>query len=558
MARLPPRRRVPLPDVRRPRPRRQPARGAAAQRGRIRPRRAGRVPGARSTRPEVTVGGHRPATRWAGSGRSWRPPPTRASRPSSRRSTPADPYRLTRQTFRLAHLPIPDPIAYPLAWLTTRVYLRPRGHVVARRQRHGGDRPVRRARSCSPTATRTAWSRRATWNGWLRRRAASRADRARRRAGRDAPRRGRPALVAVRVPGLPSRRRGVPRARARRAARPGRSRRPGRRDAAGADPRWRGAVRCGRPRRPAASGRSPRSPCPARPAPARARRRRRRRRSASPIGASRRTVTDSRRTPSGPRSRRSGPIRRFADRPLEPEHLERILARRPARRQLQEPAALDVHRVPRPGAPARARRGRAVGRPSRRRGGRDRARDARPARVRRAAVDHVRPRPGRGEHDAGRLGARDRERAGHRLRPRPGARRLLGYPADHHCEFLLSFGYPADPTDLTRPPRRVAAAVSTRSCTRNAGSAVARRPNGGRAGYGARRGPCWTSPTQRSPGVHSSGFDPRIGSQFRSGRFGHDRCGADRTPRGRRQAYGTPDRADSCWTGTSGFPERPR
>lgn len=46
-------------------------------------------------------------------------------------STPADPYRLTRQTFRLARLPIPDPIAYPLAWLTTRVYLKPRGHLVA-------------------------------------------------------------------------------------------------------------------------------------------------------------------------------------------------------------------------------------------------------------------------------------------------------------------------------------------------------------------------------------------------------------------------------------------
>lgn len=46
-------------------------------------------------------------------------------------SSPADPYRLTRQTFRLAHLPIPDPVAYPLAWLTTKVYLRPRGHVVA-------------------------------------------------------------------------------------------------------------------------------------------------------------------------------------------------------------------------------------------------------------------------------------------------------------------------------------------------------------------------------------------------------------------------------------------
>lgn len=46
-------------------------------------------------------------------------------------SAPADPYRLTRQTFRLARLPIPDPVAWPLAWLTTRVYLRPRGHTVS-------------------------------------------------------------------------------------------------------------------------------------------------------------------------------------------------------------------------------------------------------------------------------------------------------------------------------------------------------------------------------------------------------------------------------------------
>jgi pimeloyl-ACP methyl ester carboxylesterase len=45
-------------------------------------------------------------------------------------SSPAGPYRLTRQTFRLARLPLPDPIAYPLAWLTTRVLLRPRGHAV--------------------------------------------------------------------------------------------------------------------------------------------------------------------------------------------------------------------------------------------------------------------------------------------------------------------------------------------------------------------------------------------------------------------------------------------
>ena len=45
-------------------------------------------------------------------------------------SAPSDPYRLTRQTFRLARLPIPNVLAYPLAWLTTHVYVRPRRHVV--------------------------------------------------------------------------------------------------------------------------------------------------------------------------------------------------------------------------------------------------------------------------------------------------------------------------------------------------------------------------------------------------------------------------------------------
>ena len=33
------------------------------------------------------------------------------------------------------------------------------------------------------------------------------------------------------------------------------------------------------------------------------------------------------------------------------------------------------------------------------------------------------------------------------------ARRLLGYPETHHCEYILSFGYPADPAQLTRPNR---------------------------------------------------------------------------------------------------------
>jgi nitroreductase len=32
-------------------------------------------------------------------------------------------------------------------------------------------------------------------------------------------------------------------------------------------------------------------------------------------------------------------------------------------------------------------------------------------------------------------------------------RRLLGFPAEYHCEFLISFGYPADKGLLTAPPR---------------------------------------------------------------------------------------------------------
>lgn len=34
------------------------------------------------------------------------------------------------------------------------------------------------------------------------------------------------------------------------------------------------------------------------------------------------------------------------------------------------------------------------------------------------------------------------------------ARRLLGYPDDLDCEHLLSFGYPADAADVTRPLRQ--------------------------------------------------------------------------------------------------------
>jgi pimeloyl-ACP methyl ester carboxylesterase len=45
-------------------------------------------------------------------------------------SAPSDPRRMVRQTFRLAHLPMPGPIATPLSWLTTRVFVRPRGHAL--------------------------------------------------------------------------------------------------------------------------------------------------------------------------------------------------------------------------------------------------------------------------------------------------------------------------------------------------------------------------------------------------------------------------------------------
>ena len=34
------------------------------------------------------------------------------------------------------------------------------------------------------------------------------------------------------------------------------------------------------------------------------------------------------------------------------------------------------------------------------------------------------------------------------------ARELLGFPEDHHCEYLLSFGYPADPSALSAPKQR--------------------------------------------------------------------------------------------------------
>jgi alpha-beta hydrolase superfamily lysophospholipase len=43
-------------------------------------------------------------------------------------SAPADPRLLVRETFRMADLPLPGPVAHPLAWIALRSLLRPRGH----------------------------------------------------------------------------------------------------------------------------------------------------------------------------------------------------------------------------------------------------------------------------------------------------------------------------------------------------------------------------------------------------------------------------------------------
>jgi uncharacterized protein len=80
-------------------------------------------------RPEVTVGailGHSMGA--VGAILAAAADPRVAALVSS--SAPSDPRRLVSETFRLAHLPFPAPIAVPLSWLTTREFLRPRGHRV--------------------------------------------------------------------------------------------------------------------------------------------------------------------------------------------------------------------------------------------------------------------------------------------------------------------------------------------------------------------------------------------------------------------------------------------
>ncbi len=166
-------------------------------------------------------------------------------------SSPADPYRLTRQTFRLAHLPIPDPIAYPLAWLTTRVYLRPRGHRVAMVSASTAltahDRPILLVHGDVDDVVPITHLERLI-------RTAARSGR-RHRVARH---RRRPPQLVVRVRGVPAGGRQLPGRGVGRPLQPGRGRRSGRGRAQPADPHWRGDVRgdCGRTRRVPDAGRS--------------------------------------------------------------------------------------------------------------------------------------------------------------------------------------------------------------------------------------------------------------------------------------------------------------
>ena len=116
-------------------------------------------------RPEVTtIGAARPLD-GAARARWWRPPRTTTSTAVIAASTPADPYRLTRQTFRLARLPDPgadrlaarladDPRLPPAS--------RPHGPLRERDQRRARHRPAGDARSTAsddgvvPSATSRA------------------------------------------------------------------------------------------------------------------------------------------------------------------------------------------------------------------------------------------------------------------------------------------------------------------------------------------------------------------------------------------------------------------
>ncbi len=334
-------------------------------------------------------------------------------------SAPADPLRLTRQTFRLARLPIPDPIAYPLAWLTTRVYLRPRGHRVPEISatkaiaRYRG--PILLAHGAEDAVVPSTHMTRL----------AGVARTARARGGSAAP------VDSIVISG-------------------------GQHSWLYEDPGYRAAVAdflatsLGGPLDPGEAGRvaaataSLRIPdgevrfeaVAATPGGLR---------SLAQVampGATRipvmgagdgTTGVDGSAAAGDPSSRSERPGPRLVGHRDQARH--QVLpgsaagsgapgAHPPGRtavRELQEPPALGLHRVPRPSDPSRALPGGAVGRAPGGRCGRHRTHHTGSASARFAAVGHVRPRPGGRLDDAGGLGDRSRERARHGVRARPRA-----------------------------------------------------------------------------------------------------------------------------------------
>ena len=381
-------------------------------------------------------------------------------------SSPADPYRLTRQTFRLAKLPLPGPFAWPLAWLTTHVFLTPRGHTVRGVSADGRSRPTR-DRCCSSTATPTGSSRSATsGRSFARSRPRARTSRMR------APSRSSSSPAASTAGCTSSAPIAPPWAGSSRRRSVGRSSRP--RPRGSREPRRRLAC-------PSASTRSRRS---------------RRNRVAS--GPSSRAIRNAGGHPAGRRRRARRPrmtdvwtairakrmVRRFAARPLDPDHLTRIVdAGRHAGSSKNKQRWDFVVVEDRARLQALAK----VGPFAEHVGGAA------------AAIALITPDPtvpGASLSlvwDAG-LAAENMMLAAWELGvgscpatvyDQSIARAVLAIPDDRWCGYVLSFGYPADPEDMTR-----AAKAGGRARTPSTGALGTHAAAGSRLAYAPSRAYC--------------------------------------------------------------------
>ena len=324
MALVPPRGGLPLPDVRRPRPRREPARGRCRSAPASSARDALAAFGALLDQPEVTVGGDPRATRWAAIGRD----PGRGGRPARRRPSSRRPRRPTLPAdppdvpARPPADPGPDRLPAGVAHdarVPATARSRRRGH-----ERVGGARPLPRAGPPRPRRRGRGRPAPAISSAWPRRpgRAATTATRRSRRSSSTAastPGSTRSRPTGGRWRGVPGRR---PRWSAR--ARRGRRRSPRRRPPSASPTPRPGSPRS---RTSTAGARTLAQVAPARRDPPACR---------SPSGEAVAGVPDERPTSptrlGGDRTQARNPPRSRTG-PLEPAHLERILNAGPARRR---------------------------------------------------------------------------------------------------------------------------------------------------------------------------------------------------------------------------------